>query len=61
MTVFLDHANLLKKMNFPRICLPLIVLLNAGMNFAIIYGLFLLLLLVTGNSPPQISQYCMRS
>jgi lipopolysaccharide transport system permease protein len=51
MTVFLDHANLLKKMNFPRICLPLIVLLNAGMNFAIIYGLFLLLLLVTGNFP----------
>jgi len=50
-TVFLDHANLLKKMNFPRICLPLIVLINAGINFAIIYGLFLLLLLFTGNFP----------
>ena len=33
MTVFLDHANLLKKMNFPRICLPLIVLLNARHEF----------------------------
>ena len=49
--VFLEHANLIKKMNFPRICLPLIVLLNAGLNFAIIYALFLLMLLVTGHFP----------
>ena len=37
-TMFLDHANLLKKMNFPRICLPLIVLdQRGGCNFAIIF------------------------
>lgn len=50
-TVFLEHANLIKKLNFPRICLPLIVVLNASLNFAIILALFLGFLLVTGNFP----------
>ena len=43
-TVFLDHANLLKKLNFPRISLPVIVILSACANFAIIFGLFTLFL-----------------
>lgn len=50
-SVFLEHANLIKKLSFPRICLPLIVVLNAGVNFAIIFGLFLGFLLVTRNHP----------
>lgn len=50
-SVFLDHANLIKKISFPRICLPVIVLINAGINYVIILGLFLLLLLLTGNFP----------
>ena len=50
-TVFLEHANLLKKLSFPRICLPLVVVLNALLNFGIIIGLFLGFLLVTGNFP----------
>ncbi len=49
--MFLDNANLLKKMSFPRVCLPVIVLINAGINFAIIIGLFLGFLLVTGRWP----------
>ncbi|HYD82225.1 MAG TPA: ABC transporter permease [Paucimonas sp.] len=49
--VFLEHANLIKKINFPRICLPVIVVLNAGVNFAIIFGLFLAFLLFSGNFP----------
>lgn len=49
--IFLEHANLLKKLSFPRLCLPAVVVLNAGLNFAIIFGLFLLFLLVTGNFP----------
>jgi len=49
--MFLDNANLLKKISFPRICLPIIVLINAGINFAIIIGLFLGFLLVTGRWP----------
>ncbi|WP_454564054.1 ABC transporter permease [Pseudomonas sp. AIG] len=49
--MFLDNANLLKKISFPRVCLPVIVLINAGINFAIIIGLFLGFLLVTGRWP----------
>lgn len=49
--IFLEHANLLKKLSFPRLCLPTVVVLNAGLNFAIIFSLFTLFLLVTGNFP----------
>lgn len=50
-SVFLEHANLIKKLSFPRICLPIIVVLNAGLNFTIIFALFLGFLLVTHNFP----------
>jgi len=49
--VFLEHANLIKKINFPRICLPIIIVLNASINFAIIFGLFLIFLIFSGNFP----------
>lgn len=49
--VFIDQANLIKKISFPRICLPLIVVLNALVNFGIIFGLFTLFLIVSGNFP----------
>lgn len=49
--VFLEHANLLKKISFPRLCLPVIVVANAGLNFAIIFGLFTAFLLMSGNFP----------
>jgi lipopolysaccharide transport system permease protein len=48
---FLEHANLLKKLSFPRLCLPVIVVVNALLNFAIIFGLFTAFLLVTGLFP----------
>ena len=49
--IFLEHATLLKKLSFPRICLPLVVVLNALLNFAIIFGLFLGFLVITDNFP----------
>lgn len=49
--VFLEHANLIKKLSFPRICLPLIVVLNALVNFAIIFSLFVLFLLLSDSFP----------
>ncbi len=49
--VFLDHANLLKKVSFPRFSLPIIVIGNASVNFGIIFGLFTLFLLISGNFP----------
>lgn len=48
---FIDNANLLKKLSFPRLCLPVIVVANALVNFAIVFGLFTLFLLVSGNFP----------
>ncbi len=49
--VFIEHANLIKKLSFPRICLPVIVVLNAFVNFAIIFALFLGFLLLSGQFP----------
>ncbi len=50
-TVFLEHANLIKKLSFPRICLPIVVVLNACVNFAIIFGLFTVFLVLSGQFP----------
>ncbi|MGD9662942.1 MAG: ABC transporter permease, partial [Porticoccaceae bacterium] len=49
--VFLDNANLLKKLNFPRLCLPVVIIGGATLNFAIIFGLFVAFLLLSGNFP----------
>ena len=49
--VFIEQANLIKKISFPRICLPLIVVLNALVNFGIIFGLFVVFLLASHNFP----------
>ncbi len=49
--MFLEQANLLKKISFPRICLPLIVVLNALVNFGIIFGLFTVFLVASGQFP----------
>lgn len=50
-SVFLEHANLIKKSNFPRICLPTIVALSALINFAIILALYLVFLAIIGHWP----------
>jgi len=50
-TVFLENASLLKKISFPRLCLPLVVVINAGINFGIIFGLFTVFLIISGNFP----------
>jgi len=48
---FLEHANLIKKLSFPRLCLPVTVVANALLNFSIVFGLFTLFLLTSGNFP----------
>lgn len=50
-TVFLDNANLLKKLSFPRLCLPVVIILSSTVNFAIVFGLFTIFLLISGNFP----------
>lgn len=48
---FVDNANLIKKLSFPRMCLPVTVVANGLVNFAIIFTLFTLFLIATGNFP----------
>ena len=50
-TVFIDNANLLKKLSFPRLCLPIIVVSTALLNFFIIFSLFTLFLIISDNFP----------
>lgn len=52
--VFLDNANLLKKINFPRLCLPVTILGSAILNFIIIFGLFVAFLIISGNFPGMV-------
>jgi lipopolysaccharide transport system permease protein len=49
--VFIENANLIKKLNFPRSCLPVIVILSALLNFAIILAIFLAFLALCGQFP----------
>jgi lipopolysaccharide transport system permease protein len=50
-TMFIEQAGLLKKVNFPRITLPVIILFSSTINFIIIFGIFLVFLIVTGRFP----------
>ena len=50
-SMFVDNANVMKKINFPWLCLPTIVLGSAVLNFLIIFGLFALFLVVVGLLP----------
>lgn len=50
-SIFIDNANMLKKINFPRVCLPIIVSLSAFVNFLIIFSLFLIFLLIIDYFP----------
>lgn len=49
--VFIDNANLIKKINFPRLCLPVIIVLSALLNFGIVLSIFTIFLLLTGSFP----------
>lgn len=50
-SVFIDHANLLKKLSFPRMCLPVVIVFSSILNFAIVFSLFTGFLIISGNFP----------
>lgn len=50
-SIFLDNANLIKKLIFPRICLPAIVIATSLINFAVMLVLFFLFLIISGRLP----------
>lgn len=49
--VFISNGNLMKKLSFPRLCLPVITVGSAFLNFCISYGLFFAVLLILGRFP----------
>ncbi len=50
-SVFIENANLIKKLQFPRMCLPIIVVCNACINFSIVFSLFTAFLVLAGAFP----------
>jgi lipopolysaccharide transport system permease protein len=50
-TMFIDNASLLKKINFPLSSLVMIVILNALLNFFIIFSFFLIFLIIAKSFP----------
>ncbi|RJQ27213.1 ABC transporter permease [Candidatus Parcubacteria bacterium] len=49
--IFIEQANMLKKIRFPRITLPTTLFLTTALNFSIIFSIFLVFLLITGRFP----------
>ena len=49
--IFVDNANLLKKMSFPRITLPLIAIGSSLLNNIFLFGAILLVFGLLGHSP----------
>lgn len=49
--VFFKNANLMKKVSFPRVCLPTITVLSSFSNFIIGFVLFWIFLIIIGKFP----------
>lgn len=49
--MFLENANLIKKVSFPKACLPAILMLSSLANFLIVLALFLGMALLLGIVP----------
>lgn len=49
--IFIEHGNMLKKIHFPKLCLPIMVFASGIMHFGIVLTLFLGFLQLTGNFP----------
>jgi lipopolysaccharide transport system permease protein len=51
LTIFIDYGNTLKKIQFPRVCLPVIVIAIACVNFFLMLAAIFLVLLIIGHFP----------
>lgn len=49
--IFIEQSHLLKKVRFPRITLPVILLFSSALNFFIIFAIFIIFLLITNRIP----------
>ncbi|MDK8262886.1 ABC transporter permease [Pseudomonas oryzihabitans] len=51
LTLFVDQGNLLKKMSFPRITLPVIVMGSSLLNYVLLFGALLVVFAFFGKFP----------
>ncbi|MEA2058985.1 MAG: ABC transporter permease [Thermodesulfobacteriota bacterium] len=49
--IFVESANLLKKIHFPKLCLPIIVVVSSVLNFAITMALYFFFLVIADAFP----------
>ncbi|MGD9975439.1 MAG: ABC transporter permease [Desulfatirhabdiaceae bacterium] len=49
--IFVENANLLKKVHFPKLCLPIIVVASNVINFAVVMILFITFMLIIEAFP----------
>ncbi len=49
--VFIDQSGIMKKVSFPRTSLPVYIMISSLINFFIVYGIFLIYLLIVGKFP----------
>ena len=50
-TMFIEHANLLKKVSFPRVTLLVTLCISTAVDFVCTFAIFLLFLLILGRFP----------
>ena len=51
LNIFIDNANLLKKVNFPKLTLPLIAIGSALINFILLFFIILIVFAMLGHIP----------
>jgi len=52
--IFLENSNLLKKINFPHLSLPIVALCSSLINFLIIFSMFILFLFISDAFPGRV-------
>lgn len=52
--IFVEHGNLLKKVQFPKLCLPIIAVTSSWVHFCIVMTFFMGFLLISGNFPGMV-------
>ncbi|MCX7823074.1 MAG: ABC transporter permease [Syntrophobacterales bacterium] len=50
-SIFVHNSYLLKKIHFPKLCLPIVAILSSLLDFTIVMGIFMLFLIATENFP----------
>ena len=49
--LFIENANMIKKVTFPKLCLPIVATTSSIINFLIIFSIFTAFLVLSGNFP----------